>query len=799
MNKKIDFVIEGMHCSSCANIIETSIKKLSGINSSNVNFTSEKASVVFDDSIMDSNKIIKAIERSGYKAHELNIKNSAEEKAKKIKEMKKVFNQFFISLILSIPMFYFMLLDFFNFLPGAKTLPPYFGIISMILTTPIQFIIGLRFYKGFISSLRMKTFNMDSLIAIGTSVAYLYSLINFIIYSITNKSLMGLGGEKIPQLYFETAAFLITFVILGKWLETKAKNKTSDAISKLIGLQAKTARVLINGVTKDIPIEEVKSGSIIIVRPGEKIPVDGIILKGYSSVDESMITGESIPVEKKVGDSVVGSTINKNGSFEFKATKVGSDTILFRIIKLIEDAQGSKAPIQSFADKISAYFVPVIIGIATLTFIVWFFILKSDLSFALMAFTAVIVIACPCALGLATPTAIMVGTGKGAENGILIKGGEPLEMAQKINTIVFDKTGTLTNGKPEISDILSFSNISEHEILRIASSLERTSEHPLAEAIYSYAKDKNVNSYIVDNFKAIPGYGICGVIENKKYFFGNRKMLEITGISKQLFILIEGKINKLEENGKTVMLLTSENEILGIIAVADKLKTTSKEAIKNFKKMGIKVYMITGDNKRTAMAIAKEVGIENVLAEILPEDKAKEIKKLKAAGKVVAMVGDGINDAPALAMADLGIVMGSGTDVAIETGDIIIIKNDLNDIVTAIKLSKETMLKIKQNMFFALFYNVIGIPIAARVFSGAGIVLAPELAGFAMALSSVSVVLSSLLLKNFKPNKKNTLSNVALYIMMGMFTFIFIEFAKFSSAMNIDPTINIMQKNNYQK
>ncbi len=783
-NKKIDVVVKGMHCASCANIIDRSVKKLNGIKQSNVSFASEKASVMFDENVTSVNDVLSAIKKAGYGATLLTTSNSEEEKKNKEKEIKSMFNKFLFAFILSLPMLYFMFLDFFKFLPGANNLPPYFGIISLILATPIQFIIGRGFYKGFISGLRMKTFNMDSLVSIGTSVAYIYSIVNFIYFITTNNSIIGLNGGKIPELYFETSSFLITFVILGKWLEAKTKNKTSDAISKLIGLQAKTARLItdrVSGATRDVPIEEVQVGDIILVRPGEKIPVDGVLVNGNSSVDESMITGESIPVEKNIGDKVIGSTINKHGSFELEATKVGSDTVLFRIIQLIEDAQGSKSQIQSFADRISAVFVPIVIGLAVITFIVWFFFLGASLSFSLMALTSVIVIACPCALGLATPTAIMVGTGKGAENGILIKGGEPLEMAEKINAIVFDKTGTLTNGKPVVTDILDFKNFGEDEILFIASSLEKNSEHSLAEAIYSYAKDEGIDLENVSEFTAIPGHGISGVIQNIKYFFGNRKILEVCGTESFLTTSLNRKINKLEEEGKTVMILSSETDIIGVIAVADTLKETSKDAIKKLNKMGIDVYMITGDNQRTAIAIAKELGIKNVLAEVLPEDKASEVKKLQATGKKVAMVGDGINDAPALAQSDLGIVMGSGTDVAIEAGSIVIMKNDLNDVITAINLSKQTMWKIKQNMFFALFYNVIGIPIAARVFAGFGLVLAPELAGISMALSSVSVVSSSLLLKTFKPNKKNILSNMTVFLMIIIFTFLFISFAKFSS------------------
>jgi len=492
-----------------------------------------------------------------------------------------------------------------------------------------------------------------------------------------------------------------------------------------------------------------------------------------------MITGESLPIEKQVGDRVVGGTINKTGSFEFRATRVGSETMLSQIIKMVEDAHGSKAPIQAVADKISAVFVPTVLVLAVLTFVIWFFFLGESLSFSLMALTSVIVIACPCALGLATPTSIMVGTGKGAENGILVKGGEPLEMAVKINTIIFDKTGTITKGKPDVTDLLSFGQLSEQKILQVSASLEKQSEHPLAEAIYSYALQSSIELSTVEEFKAIPGFGIAGGIGETYYFLGNRKL--ITDLLKLSLNGFDQQISNLEDQGKTAMILATQTAVLGAIAVADTVKETSKEAVNRLNKLGIDVFMITGDNNKTAQAIANQVGIKNVLAEVLPEDKAKEVMKLQERGKIVAMVGDGINDAPALAQADLGIAMGSGTDVAMEAGGIVIIKNDLRDVVTAIDLSRATVGKIKQNMFFALFYNVIGIPIAARIFAGIGLVLKPELAGLAMALSSISVVTNSLTLKAYRPGKTNWLSVFAPAIMAIIFTMMFYEFARFSS------------------
>lgn len=781
-DEQVQLDLGGMHCASCAGLIERKLKKVSGVKNVNVNFAAEKARVLYDNSITNLKELIAAVEKAGYTAKLAGTSNPEADRRHREEVIKSSKQKFLWSLLLSLPMLYFMLLDFVPFLPGKEFFMPIMGVISLLLTIPVQFIVGAGFYKGFWSSLRMKTFNMDSLIAIGTSTAFFYSLGQLISYFVRTGSLIGLYGEKIPDLYFETAAFLITFVILGKWLEAKTKGRTSDAIRKLMGLQAKTARVIKNGETVDLPIEKVVAGDTIVVRPGEKIPVDGVVSKGQSAVDESMITGESIPVEKNVGDTVIGATMNKHGSFEFTATKIGSESTLAQIIRVVEEAQGSKAPIQALADKISAVFVPVVIGAALLTFLVWYFALGATLTFSLMAFTSVIVIACPCALGLATPTAIMVGTGKGAEHGILIKGGEPLEAACKIKAVIFDKTGTLTKGKPEVTDVISAGTTDEKTIIAFAASLEKLSEHPLAEAIMKHAEEKSVATKEALQFRAIPGHGVEGTVGGVKYFLGNRKMLvDMVGLSVEATEKVEQKIHKLEESGKTVMILTSEKEVLGLVAVADTIKETTLAAVRALEALHIEVFMLTGDNRRTAQAIATQAGIKNVLAEVLPEDKANEVKKLQATGIRVAMVGDGINDAPALAQADLGIAMGSGTDVAMETGGIVIIRNDLRDVLTAIQLSRETMGKIKQNMFFALFYNVVGIPIAARVFISVGIVLRPELAGLAMAFSSVSVVSNSLLLKGFRPGKTNWVSGVAPYLMTGGFTAVFFLFAKLSA------------------
>ena len=777
MTSKITLSITGMHCASCSALVTRKLKKTPGVEEANVNFAAAKAHIRFDPTQTNEEQLMAAVKAAGYGATIADEKDREADKKRRAAEIRGYRRKFILGLILSLPMLFFMVLSYMVNVPWAFPLvfvaTPYMAIVSLILATPVQFYLGAGFYRGFWSSLKMGTFSMDSLIAIGTSTAYFYSLYNFIAAVAADHTVF----EHMHDLYFEVSSFLITFVLLGKWLESRAKGQTGEAIQKLMGLQAKTARVLRDGQTVDVPIEEVQAGDTVIVRPGEKVPVDGVVIKGLTSIDESMLTGESIPVEKKDGDRVFGATMNGHGSIEFRAEKVGSETALAQIIRFVEDAQGSKAPIQAFADWISSWFVPVVIGIAILTFIIWMLI-GAGLTFSLLAFVSVIVIACPCAMGLATPTSIMVATGKGAEHGVLIRGGEPLEAANKINVIVFDKTGTLSKGKPEVTNIIAFEG-SDDDILKIAASLEQGSEHPLAESIVKHAKDKSVSLFTVERFCAIPGHGVEGSINEKKYFMGNRKLMQKIAVSE---LEAEDAMQKLEEEGKTAMLLADETHVIGIIAVADTLKETSKEAVQRLKSMALEVYMITGDNKRTAHALARQAGIQNVLAEVLPEDKANEVKKLQQQGKKVAMVGDGINDSPALAQADLGIAMGSGTDIAMETGGIVLVKNDLRDVVTAIKLSRATVNKIKQNMFFALFFNVIGIPVAARAFSHWGIELQPELAGLAMAFSSVSVVTNSLLLKGFHPLKKNWLSDFAPVFMAIGFTALFFLFAKISAA-----------------
>jgi Cu+-exporting ATPase len=723
--KKINIDITGMHCASCSTIINRALNKVDGVIKANVNLTTNKATVEFDEKKANVAEFVKVIEGKGFGATESTGKQDYDKEAKKRQiEVRNLRYDLFLSLIFSVPVF--ILGMFFM----KNPLLHYQDILMWVLATPVQFYIAWPMYKSALNSLKGFSANMDTLIVMGTSAAYFYS-----VYAVLSNT---------GHVYFEASAVLITIVIFGRYLEAKAKGKTSDAIKKLIGLKPKTAVVVRDGKELKINVDDVKIGDIVIVKPGEKIPVDGIIVEGHSAVDESMVTGESIPVEKKKGDGVIGATINKHGSFRFKATKVGANTTLAQIIKLIEDAQGSKAPIQRFADAVSAYFVPCVLVIALITFFSWFFAVDSEFGFALIASVAVLVIACPCALGLATPTAIMVGTGKGARKGILIKGGEALETAHKVRSVILDKTGTITKGTPEVTDIIPLGNLTEKQLITIAGSIEKGSEHPLADAIVKKSQDSGVVFGKTTDFKAVPGHGITAKLSKKTYHFGNSKLMADNNV---LIEQYTNQIHELERQGKTVMLLAEGKKFLGIIAVADTIKKTSPIAIKRLRKMGIKVYMITGDNERTAKAIASMVGVNSYFAEVLPGDKANHVKQLQRKGKV-AMVGDGINDAPALAQADIGIAMGSGTDVAMETGDIVLMKDDLLDVVKAIRLSRMTMSKIRQNMFWALFYNTLGIPIAAGLlYPWTGWLLNPMIAGGAMALSSVSVVSNSLLLK----------------------------------------------------
>lgn len=726
------------------------ISKLEGVEFVSINLSTEKANVRYNAKLIRLSEIKQAIAKAGYKALEIESKNRVDEdKARKEKEIKTLWTKFIVSAIFATPL---LILAMAHMIPGLnKSLPALldpmtnplrFALIQIALVIPIV-IAGYRFYTVGFKAIIRRSPNMDSLIAMGTSAAIIYSLYStYMIYIGDHHSVM--------NLYFESAGVIITLILLGKSLEAVSKGKTSEAIKKLMGLAPKTATVIQDEKEIQIPIEEVEVGDIILVKPGEKIPVDGEVIEGYTSVDESMLTGESIPVEKHIGDKVVGASINKNGSIKFKATKVGSDTALAQIIKLVEDAQGSKAPIAQMADIVSGYFVPIVFAIAIVASIAWYISGESAV-FALTIFISVLVIACPCALGLATPTAIMVGTGKGAEYGILIKGGEALETTHKINTIVFDKTGTITEGKPEVTDIVTVNGNERNRLLQIAASAEKGSEHPLGEAIVRGAENENIDLLKVDRFSAIPGHGIEVNIEGQDVLLGNRKLM----IDKNIELKeLEEESDRLASEGKTPMYIAIDNKLAGIIAVADVVKESSAKAIQRLHDMGIEVVMITGDNKRTAEAIAKQVGIDRVLAEVLPQDKANEVKKLQAESKKVAMVGDGINDAPALAQANIGIAIGSGTDVAMESADIVLMRSDLMDVPAAIELSKSTIRNIKQNLFWAFGYNTAGIPLAAGVLHlFGGPLLNPVFAAAAMSLSSVSVLTNALRLRGFKPTR----------------------------------------------
>jgi len=730
MDKKDTLIISGMTCAACAARIEKGLNRLEGVIKAEVNLATEKASVEYDSSRVKVSDLIKAVEALGYNAERAEEVGGDREKEQREKEIRRLRTEFIISAILSSPLILAMVLTLVH-VDLAFFHNEYF---QLIVATPVQFIIGFRFYKNAFYALKSKSANMDVLIAMGTTAAYFFSIYNAFFVPAQ-------PGMMMKELYFESAAVIITLILLGKYLEASAKGKTSDAIRKLMGLRAKTARVVKNGAEVDIPIEEVEVGDIIVVRPGEKVPVDGRIIEGSSSIDESMLTGESLPVEKKAGDYVIGATINKFGTFKFEAVKVGKDMVLSQIVKMVEDAQGSKAPIQKIADKVAGVFVPAVIGIAAVTFLIWS-LAAGSASDGIISAVSVLVIACPCALGLATPTAIMVGTGKGAENGILIKGGEYLEMAYKLNAVVLDKTGTITKGQPEVTDILPLGHLGKDEILRVAAIAEKKSEHPLGAAIYEKGEKEFGTIPDPEQFEAIPGKGVMAVVDQKEVYIGTRKLIA----EKQISLgTAEDAVAGLEDEGKTAMLMAVGNVVEAVIAVADTLKESSGEAIKELLEMGIEVYMITGDNKRTANAIAKQAGIANVLAEVLPEHKAEEVEKLRKQGKTVAMVGDGINDAPALAAADIGMAVGTGTDIAIEAADITLMRGDLTAIPAAIRLSRRTMRKIKQNLFWAFIYNIIGIPFAALG------LLNPMIAGAAMAFSSLSVVTNSLSLKRFKP------------------------------------------------
>lgn len=732
VTEKTEFDITGMTCAACSTRIEKGLNKLDGVVKANVNLALEKATVEYNGSVLTPSDIINKVEKLGYGAH---IKEESKEAIDhRQQEIKKQSGKFIFSAILSLPLLWAMVGHFsftsFIWVPEAFMNPW----VQLALATPVQFIIGSQFYIGAYKALRNKSANMDVLVALGTSAAYFYSLY---------LSIMSLMEESHGvELYYETSSILITLIILGKLFEAKAKGRSSEAIKKLMGLQAKTATVVRDGKELEIPLEEVTVGDILLIKPGEKIPVDGIIVEGTSAIDESMLTGESVPVDKTIGNDVIGATLNKNGFLKVEAKKVGRDTALAQIIKVVEEAQGSKAPIQRLADKISGVFVPIVVGIAVLTFIIWFvWVTPGNFGEALEKMIAVLVIACPCALGLATPTSIMAGSGRAAEFGILFKGGEHLEMTHRITTVVLDKTGTVTNGTPVLTDIITNTTFKEEELLSWIGSAEKQSEHPLAQAIVQGIKYKGIQFKEVTEFEAIPGFGIKAMVEGKELLVGTRKLMNRFNVDTAAAF---EKMAEFERAGKTAMLTAISGQYAGTIAVADTIKDTSKSAINRLKTMGLDVIMITGDNEQTALAIAKQAGINKVIAEVLPEGKAAEIKNLQAQGKKVAMVGDGINDAPALAIADIGMAIGTGTDVAMEAADITLIRGDLNSIADAIFMSKKTITNIKQNLFWALAYNSLGIPFAALGF------LAPWLAGAAMAFSSVSVVLNALRLQKVK-------------------------------------------------
>jgi Cu+-exporting ATPase len=745
--KKSIFPVSGMTCASCVARVEEALSNVPGVVSANVNLASEKATVEYTEGT-ELADLRQAVKGAGY---ELGLEAATLEDVTTAaqRELRGVRNRFIFAAILAASIMALMWVPSF----GGK---PY---LLWVLATPVQFWAGWRFYRGAWGALRHKTADMNTLVVVGTSAAYFYSMIAVLSPGLFTAAEVELG------LYFDTSAMIITLILLGRFLETRARGQTSEAIKKLIGLNPKTALVIRDGEEREIPVEDVQVGDLILVHPGERVPVDGIIREGYSSIDESMITGESIPVEKKAGDEVIGASINKTGSFKFEATRVGKDTTLAQIIRLVDEAQGSKAPIQRLADIIASYFVPIVIGIATITFIVWYLTGPTPaLTYAILNFVAVLIIACPCAMGLATPTAIIVGTGKGAEHGVLIRSAETLERSHQIGAVLLDKTGTLTQGEPKVTDIIAVPSSSQEEVLRLAASAEHGSEHPLGEAIVKAAAEKKLQVPSASDFNAIPGHGVEVLVAGKKLLLGNLRLMENRGFS----------LNGLEEEaerfwvkGKTVMFLGIDSRVVGIIALADTLKPNAKAAVDALHNMGIEVMMITGDNRRTAEAIAQEVGIDRALAEVLPEHKAQEVKKLQQEGKVVAMVGDGINDAPALAQSDVGIAIGTGTDIAMETGDITLISGDLGGIVTAISLSKRTMRTIKQNLFWAFAYNTALIPVAAGVlylaFGNTGVpsglhfilgdygFLNPILAAAAMAASSITVVSNSLRLKRFRP------------------------------------------------
>jgi P-type Cu+ transporter len=743
---EVTLSIGGMSCASCASSVEEAVQELDGVLSASVNLATEKLTVRYDPQKVRVHQMKKAITDAGYDV--LESQDSDQEKEIRARELRRQRALLIAALSLAVPIMVFMLLMQFTPLGEVQFLMDWGNFILFVVATPVQFVIGYQFYSGTYKALRNGRANMDTLIAVGTSAAYLYSVaVTFFPTSFIDTSV-----------YFDTSTMIIALILFGKYLEAKAKSRTSEAIRRLIDLQAKTAVIIKDGVEVQVQADELDVSDVMVVRPGEKVPTDGIVTEGLSSVDESLLTGESMPVSKAEGSEVIGGTINKNGLLKVRATKVGKDTALAQIVRLVENAQASKAPIQRLADKVAGVFVPTVISIALITFLFWFFIgyglfgvTQPQFIFSLTVFISVMVIACPCALGLATPTAIMVGTGKGAENGILIKSSESLENAGRTTAVVFDKTGTLTKGEPQVTDVVAY-GLPEEEMLRLAGIAEKGSEHPLAEAVVRRAREKNGELPDAETFENMPGMGIRAMVDGREVLVGSRKLMASHGVDVTKVI---GKVEELEARGRTTVIVAYRGDAAGVIAVADVAKDSAKEAVEALKNMKIEVFMMTGDNARTARAIGEQLGITNVLAEILPEDKAKEVSKLQGQGKVVMMVGDGVNDAPALAQADIGVAIGSGTDVAMETGDVVLIRDDLKDVVATIQLSRQTMRKIRQNLFWAFGYNVAGIPIAAGVlFPVTGWLLSPIIAAAAMAMSSVSVVSNAALLKRYTPEIK---------------------------------------------
>ncbi len=732
--EKVTLKISGMDNPHCVSIIDSALKSLEGVTSKEL-FVNEKAIIGFDSSRVSLDQIKQKIRDAGYDPFEEEA--SDREKEARSREIGSLKGRLAVAMVFSIPLLYFAMNSMLN-LPIPAVIMDNFALVQFLLATPVMLVGHEFFTKGFRSVIKARTANMDTLVAVGTGTAYIYSLfVSLMIWSAN-------PNYSHEQLYFEISAILIAFILLGRYLEAVAKGKTSEAIKKLAGLQAKTAIVVRNGKEVEVSINDVKAGDIIIVKPGQKIPVDGIITEGDSSIDESMVTGESIPVDKKKGDSVIGATINKTGSFRFKATKVGKDTLLAQIIKFVEEAQGSKAPIQKLADRISSIFVPVVVAIAVIALVSWL-MLGFGLDLALTAFVSVLIIACPCAMGLATPTAVMVATGMGAERGILIKNAEALQNASSIDTVVFDKTGTLTKGKPEVTDIISFG---KENVLLYAAIAEKRSEHALGEAILNKAKAAKMKIPDAKSFTTVSGKGVIAKQNGRTIILGNRLFMRENRI--EVSVLKE-KAEALEGDGKTVVYLAAGKKLLGMIAIMDTPKEEARETVEQLKKMRKEVIMITGDNERTGNAVARQLGITTVLSEVLPEQKAEEVKKLQQKGRKVAMVGDGINDAPALSQADVGIAMGSGTDIAIEAGEIILVRKDLRDVVKAIKLSSYALSKIRQNLFWAFVYNIGGIPVAAGLlYPFTGFLLSPIIAGAAMAMSSVSVLTNTLLMRRNK-------------------------------------------------